>query len=205
MAACGNLPIQAEIKARFEAFKDLASKTYALMKMIKSQDKLNPDEFDRTLLHFILAWEKTCPNVACFNKLHFLIEHYSDFTQRYHMYGRKSAESHESVHTLISRIKEAVKRMTLTEKMFNTIFACSMADLKPGVAKKRRKLQRREELARSEVNIRQVEVQDGRTQRSLVLLSSEILFKWKAKLKDLSSSPGWRVVSRPSSKKSIYL
>jgi len=79
VAACGDLPIQAEVKARFEVFKDLASNTYALMKMIKSQDKLNPDEFDRTLLHFILAWEKTFPNVSCFNKLHFLIEHYSDF------------------------------------------------------------------------------------------------------------------------------
>ena len=55
------------------------------------------------------------------------------------MCGRKSAESHESVHTLISRIKEAVKRMTLTEKMFNTIFARLMADLKPGVAGKKEK------------------------------------------------------------------
>ena len=55
------------------------------------------------------------------------------------MCGRKSAESHESVHTLISRIKEAVKRMTSTEKMFNTIFARSMADLKPGVADKKEK------------------------------------------------------------------
>ena len=55
VAACGDLPIQAEVKERFEVFKDLASKTYALMKMIKSQDMLNPDEFNCTPLHFILA------------------------------------------------------------------------------------------------------------------------------------------------------
>ena len=79
MAVCGNLPIQAEVKARFEEFKDLASKTNALMKMIESQDKLDPDEFDRTLLQFILVWEKTFPEVASFNKLHFLVKHCSDF------------------------------------------------------------------------------------------------------------------------------
>ena len=54
--------------------------------------------------------------------------------------SRKSAESHESVHTLISSMKEAVKQMTLTEKMFNTIFVRLTADLKPGVAKKKEKV-----------------------------------------------------------------
>ena len=54
--------------------------------------------------------------------------------------GRKSAKSHEPVHTLISRMKEAVKRMTSTEKMFNTIFTSLMADLKPDVAEKKEKV-----------------------------------------------------------------
>ena len=137
VAACGDLSIRAEVEARFDEFKDLAHVAYALMKMIKSQDKLDPDEFDRTALKFILKWEKVFPNVDCFNKLHFIIEHYPDFIRRYHMCGRKSAESHESVHTLLSKLKEAVKRMTSTEKMFNTIFSRSMADLKPGVAERR--------------------------------------------------------------------
>ena len=137
VAACGDLSIRAEVEARFEEFKDLAHKTYVLMKLIKSQEKLNPDEFDQTLLQFVLAWEKVFPNVDCFNKLHFLLEHYPDFVRRYHMCGRKSAENHESVHTLLSKLKEAVKRMTSTTKMFNTIFSRSIADLKYGVAERK--------------------------------------------------------------------
>ena len=135
VAACGdNLPLKAEVKARFEQFKDLASKEYTLLTAIKSQEKVVPDVFERKLLAFVLAHEKTFPEVDCYNKLHSIIRHYLDFVRRYQMCGRTSAESHESVHTMISRMKEAVKRMTSTDKMMETIFSRSMVDLKPGVA-----------------------------------------------------------------------
>ena len=102
--------------------------------MIKSQKKLDPDKFDNILLDFALAHMKTFPNVDVYNKLHFLLQHYPDFVRRYHMCGRKSAESHESVHTLLSRLKESVKRMTSMQKQFNTIFSGLSSILKPGMA-----------------------------------------------------------------------
>ena len=102
--------------------------------MIKSQKRLNPDTFNNVLLDFALAHIKTFPNVNVYNKLHFLLQHYPDFVRRYHMCGRKSAESHESVHTLLSSLKESVKRMTSTQQQFNTIFSRSSSILKPGMA-----------------------------------------------------------------------
>ena len=109
------------------------------MKIIKSQDKLDPEKFEDVLLDFVLSWRVTFPWVDVFNKLHFVFEHYPDFVRRYHMCGRKSAESHESVHTLISRIKESIKRMTSSEKMCAKVFARSMAGLKSGMAETREK------------------------------------------------------------------
>ena len=142
VAACEDLPdpIKAKFKARFEEFEDLASKAFTLLKMIKSQDRLDPDKFNEALLDVALAWKKTFPNVDCFNKLHFLLEHYPDFIRRYRMCSRKSAKSHESVHTLISSLKDAVKRMTSTSKMFNTIFSRSTEILRPGMAEVQNKV-----------------------------------------------------------------
>ena len=108
--------------------------------MINSQKRLDPDKFDNILLDFALAHMKTFPNVDVYNKLHFLLHHYPDFVRRYHMCGRKSAESHESVHTLLSRLKESVKRMASTQKQFNTIFSRSLSILKPDMAQVQNKL-----------------------------------------------------------------
>ena len=108
--------------------------------MIKSQKKPDPNKFNIILLDFALAHMKTFPNVDVYNKLHFLLQHYPDFVRRYHMCGQKSAESHESVHTLLSRLKESVKRMTSTQKQFNTIFSRSLSILKPDMAQVQNKL-----------------------------------------------------------------
>lgn len=139
VGACEGLPIEEEVRTRFEQFQDLAEKEFVLLKMIKSQDKLDPDEFEDVLLDFVLSWRKTLPDVDVFNKLHFIFEHYPDFVRRYQMCGRKSAESHESVHTFISRIKDMVKRMTSSEKMCSTVYARALANLKSGMAESREK------------------------------------------------------------------
>ena len=60
-------------------YEKLAEKLYALAVIMKSQAKIDPDEFDNTVLDFILVWNKVFPEVPYFNKLHFIMIHYPEF------------------------------------------------------------------------------------------------------------------------------
>ena len=56
------------------------------------------------------------------------------------MCGRASAESHESAHAMIHRLKNSVKRLPSTNKRSELLFARTTANLKPGMARRERKI-----------------------------------------------------------------
>ena len=66
--------------------------------------------------------------------------HLPEFVRRYHICGRASAESHESVHATMQRMKNSIKRMSSTRKMYQTLFARTTASLKAGMAEREKKI-----------------------------------------------------------------
>jgi len=107
---------------------------------MKSQRRQIPQEFDDKVIDTILSWNETFPGDSYFNKLHFVMAHLPVFVSFYHICGRASAESHESVHARMSRMKDAVSRMASTEKKYQTLFARITSNLKPGMAERDKKV-----------------------------------------------------------------
>ena len=122
-------------QAMFELFDDLVIHMYALLVHLKSQQRLSVSKTEKLLVSFFEAWDKAFPFVTYINKMHFLMEHVIEFVEEYGVYGRFSAESHESVHARFERIKTAVKRMASTQQRFKTFFARATVDLKDGIVK----------------------------------------------------------------------
>ena len=71
------------------------------------------------------------------------MQHVNEFIDEYGVYGRFSAESHESVHTKFDSINNAMKRMASTKKRFEKFFARSTVDLKEGVVKNKFKCEKK--------------------------------------------------------------
>ena len=94
----------------FDEFDELAKYTLNLLTYAKSQKRRSSDVFDELLLEFVISWEMVFPNVKCFKKLEFLMQHVNEFIDEYGVYGQFSAESHKSVRTRFDSIKNAVKR-----------------------------------------------------------------------------------------------
>mmetsp|Transcript_26553 Transcript_26553/g.57045 ORF Transcript_26553/g.57045 Transcript_26553/m.57045 type:complete len:194 (+) Transcript_26553:2645-3226(+) len=117
-----------KVKETFALYDDLAKKLYALCLLMKSQKTLELKNFDNALLDYILAWDAAFPGKPYFNKLHFLMMHLPDFVEEYGICGRVSAESHESVHTMMAKSKEAMKRMASTKQKYRTLFARATAN-----------------------------------------------------------------------------
>jgi len=129
-----------QVKAYFAKFRVLAAKLFALTKLMKSQKKIDPADMDYKVIEVMLAWNDTFPGKAYFNKLHFVMVHLPEFVHRYHICGRASGESHESVHCMINRMKDAVKRMASVTQMFKTLYARCTSNLKPGIAERNAKV-----------------------------------------------------------------
>eukprot|EP00579_Thalassiosira_antarctica_P023502 CAMPEP_0201978894 /NCGR_PEP_ID=MMETSP0904-20121228/65555_1 /ASSEMBLY_ACC=CAM_ASM_000553 /TAXON_ID=420261 /ORGANISM="Thalassiosira antarctica, Strain CCMP982" /LENGTH=110 /DNA_ID=CAMNT_0048530711 /DNA_START=276 /DNA_END=605 /DNA_ORIENTATION=+ len=103
---------------------------------MKSQKKIDPADMDYKVIEVVLAWNDTFPGKEYFNMLHFVMAHLPAFVHRYHICGRASGESHESVHCMINRMKDAVKRMTSVTKMYRTLYVRCTSNLKPGIAER---------------------------------------------------------------------
>lgn len=98
---------------------------------LKSQKQLPIDEIEKLLLDFIDAWEAAWPFVPYFNKLHWLMAHVLEFIEEYGIYGRLSAESHESVHARLMKMKDNLNRMASTEQRFSTFYARAAVNMDP--------------------------------------------------------------------------
>ncbi|KAL7540284.1 hypothetical protein ACHAWF_006640 [Thalassiosira exigua] len=127
-------PLHNSISEIFDSYADLARKLFRLCRLMKSQKRIDTDEFDEALLDFILGWNTQFPGTPYFNKLHFVMVHLPDFISEYGICGRASAESHESVHARFSRLKQLVKRMVSVPQRYKTLFARSTMNLTDGVA-----------------------------------------------------------------------
>jgi len=121
------------VKSKFNLWREWAKHAYALLTCLKSQKTLSSDEVGILLLNVLDAWDAAFPGVPCFNKLHWIMGHILEFIDKYGIYGRLSAESHESVHARLSRVNGAVKRMTSTEQRFRTFHARASVNLKDGI------------------------------------------------------------------------
>ena len=107
---------------------------------MKSQKKIDSTKFDDAVIDVIVEWDSVFPDEPYFNKLHFVMCHLPEFVRRYHICGRASAESHESVHATMQRMKNSIKRMSSTRKMYQTLFARTTASLKAGMAEREKKI-----------------------------------------------------------------
>ncbi|KAL7536007.1 hypothetical protein ACHAXR_006865 [Thalassiosira sp. AJA248-18] len=125
--------IHIKVKALFAKFRVLAKALYSLAVLMKSQKKIDPDYFDIKVIDVMLAWNETFPGVPYFNKLHFVMVHLPEFVRLYHICGRASGESHESVHCKMNQRKKAMIRMCSTKRMHMTLYARSTSNLKPGI------------------------------------------------------------------------
>ena len=125
----------AEWESMFNKFDEVAKHTFNLLTYAKSQKRRSSDVFDDLLLEFLISWEKVFPNVKCFNKMEFLMQHVNEFIDEYGVYGRFSAESHESVHTRFDSINKAVKRMASTKKRSEKFFVRATVNLKEEIVK----------------------------------------------------------------------
>ena len=72
-------PSHGKIKERFTLYEELAEKLHALAVRMKSQARIDHDEFDNTVLDLTFVWNKVFPEVPYFNKLHFIMMHYPEF------------------------------------------------------------------------------------------------------------------------------
>ena len=100
-------PKHKKIREDFALYEDLARKLHALALLMKSQKRIDSNNFDNKLLDFILAWNKAIPGKTYSNKLYSVMMHLPDFVEEYGICGRVFEESHESVH---ARILEKGKR-----------------------------------------------------------------------------------------------
>ena len=64
-----------KVQEMFHEFKKVAKVLFSLATYMKSQKKLCPYEMENRVLDFVIAFETTFPDVACFNKLHFIMMH----------------------------------------------------------------------------------------------------------------------------------
>lgn len=116
-----------EVKEMFDKFNDVARKLYPVCTHLKSQDKCDPDIFDKCVLDFIDAFEDVF-KVPCFNKLHYLHAHTTAFVRKYGCVGRLSAESHEAAHARFSRAMKHMNKMPSTQ-MAKSIFSRTSSSL----------------------------------------------------------------------------
>ena len=121
------------MKELFANFRVVAGKLYALATLMKSQKRLDPENFYIKVIDVMLAWNDAFPGDSYFNKLHFVMVHLTEFVHLYHICGRASGERRESVHCQINKRKEAMIRTSSTKKMQATLYARSTANLKPGI------------------------------------------------------------------------
>lgn len=89
---------RAEITKKFEGFRVAGEALFQLNLKIKSQKKLDPDDFENAIATFLVALEKAFPDYNYYNKLHFLANHATEFVREFHCYGLLSSEGHESHH-----------------------------------------------------------------------------------------------------------
>lgn len=136
-------PIHEEVKTKFALYEDVAKKLHLLALSMKSQKKVDSDEFDDKLLDVILAWDKAFPGRQYFNKLHVVMMHLPEFVAEYGICGRASAESHESVHAMMAKAKAAVSRMSSTKRKFKTLYARATVNLKEGIVEFKTKIQKK--------------------------------------------------------------
>ncbi|EJK58477.1 hypothetical protein THAOC_21391 [Thalassiosira oceanica] len=129
------------VQEMFDRYELFAKNFFNVAKLMKSQRKIDSEEFDGKLLDMILAYDAAFPDESYITKLHFLVYHIPDFVEEYGALGRLSAESHESIHTMLDNIKDSVKHMTDTQKMYEHMFARINANLKPKVQNSLRKIE----------------------------------------------------------------
>ena len=96
---------------QLELFKKAGSSLHTLTKLMKQQDKLDPDEFIDAIAQFLIDLEIAFPGYKYYNKLHFLSLHVLEFVIEYHCYGRLSAEGHESHHARTRKSMELLRHM----------------------------------------------------------------------------------------------
>ena len=126
-------PLYDDLKRKLDLWEEWAKCAYELLTRLKSQKQLPIDEIEKLLLDFIDAWEAAWPFVPYFNKLHWLMAHVLEFIEEYGIYGRLSAESHESVHARLMKMKDNLNRMASTEQRFSTFYARAAVNLKDGI------------------------------------------------------------------------
>jgi hypothetical protein len=64
-----------EITKKFEGFRVAGEALFQLNLKIKSQKKLDPDDFENAIATFLVALEMAFPDYNYYSKLHFLANH----------------------------------------------------------------------------------------------------------------------------------
>lgn len=100
---------RAEITEKFEGFRVAGKTLFQLNLKIKSQKKLDPDDFEHSIATFLVALEKAFPDYNYYNKLHFLANHATEFVREFHCYGLLSSEGHESHHGKVHKRSTLLK------------------------------------------------------------------------------------------------
>ncbi len=98
---------RADFTKQLELLKKAGSSLYTLTKLMKQQDKLDPDEFIDAIAQFLIDLEIAFPGYKLYyNKLHFLSSHVIEFVIEYLFYGHLSVEGHESQHARMRKSME---------------------------------------------------------------------------------------------------
>ena len=69
--------------------------------------------------------------------------HLPEFVERFGICGRDLVESHESVHTMMARAKNTMKRMASTKQKYRTLFSRSTVNLRRGIVESKAKVEKK--------------------------------------------------------------
>ena len=131
-------PKHNKIREDSALYEDLVTKFYSLVLLMKSQKRIDSNNFDNKLLDFILAWNKAFLGKSYSNRLYFVMMHLPDFDEEYGICDRASGESHESVHAMLAMAREAMARMASTQQLYYTLFSRTMVSLKKRIAERKK-------------------------------------------------------------------
>ncbi len=126
---------------QLELFKKAGSSLYTLTKLMKQQDKLDPDKFIDAVAQFLIDLEIPFLGYKYYNKLHFLSLHVIEFVIEYHWYGRLSVEGHKSQHARTRKSMELLRHMeTNNDSRFGKHMSRQMLGLNSDVVQQKGKL-----------------------------------------------------------------
>ena len=127
---------------QLELFKKAGSSLCTLTKLMKQQDKLDPDEFIDAIAQFLIDLEIAFPgNKLYYNRLHFFSSHVIEFVTEYLFYGHLSAEGHESQHARTRKSMELLRHMgTNNDSRFRKHMPRQMLGFNSNVVKRKGEL-----------------------------------------------------------------